>query len=62
MGAGEVRGGSGLSPPGEICMLVCADEPCVDTDSQGWGKRSDGFLAALNDLWKSFSLLGAEWF
>lgn len=40
-------------------MAVCADGPHVDTDTQGWAKRSDGFLAALMDLWKSFSLQGA---
>lgn len=40
-------------------MVVCADEARVDTDTQGWGKGSDGFLAALNDLWESFSLQGA---
>lgn len=40
-------------------MVVCADEPRVDTGCQGRGKRSDGFLAALNGLWKSFSLQGA---
>lgn len=50
-----MKDGSGLSPPEEICVVVCADETHVDTDPQWWGKRSDGFLAALNDLWKSFS-------
>lgn len=34
-------------------MVVSADEPCVDTGCQGRGKRSDGFLAALNGLWKT---------
>lgn len=51
--------GSGLSPPEEIYMVVGGDEAHVDTDPQGWGKRSDGFLAALNDLWESFRLQGA---
>lgn len=59
LGAGKVKGGSGLRPPEEICRVVCAGEPHVDTDTRGWGKRSDGFLAALNGLWKSFSLQGA---
>lgn len=45
--------------PEEICVAVCADGPHVDTDTQRWAKRSDGFLSALMDLWKSFSLQGA---
>lgn len=40
-------------------QAVCADGPRVDTDTQGWGKGSDGFTAALNGLWKRFSLQGA---